>query len=81
MTEDRKLECPSCSRPIFNRRLPDCEFCGAPLPEELLMKEEEQDAIHEERTTRDALQRQRDRVKEREDRRRRRDSGDAAFFP
>ena len=36
--EDR---CPACERKVINRRLEQCEFCGAALPAELLMSDEE----------------------------------------
>lgn len=36
-----KFVCPSCERTIFNRRLANCEFCSAVIPEELLLSENE----------------------------------------
>jgi hypothetical protein len=50
MTEFR---CPVCARAILNRRLPSCEFCDAPLPEELLLSEVQQCAADLEVRVRD----------------------------
>jgi hypothetical protein len=36
-----KFVCPSCERPIYNRRIDKCEFCGETLPSELLYSENE----------------------------------------
>ena len=44
-----KFICPECSRTIFNRRNKRCEFCGAVLPESLLLTRAEMDAIDHER--------------------------------
>ena len=33
--------CPSCKRILYNRRLKDCGFCGALLPENLRFTPEE----------------------------------------
>jgi len=52
--------CPSCSRRVINRRLPQCEFCGTDLPHDLLMSPQELEEA-------DA----RARAKEREERQRR----------
>ena len=31
------FKCPSCERPLFNRRRKTCEFCGKPIPEAYLL--------------------------------------------
>ena len=43
-----KYTCPSCDRQVFNRRLPNCEFCGQVLPYEMLLPLDEQKRIDEE---------------------------------
>ncbi|MBA6262140.1 hypothetical protein [Colwellia sp. Bg11-12] len=40
-----KFVCPSCERPIYNRRVNKCEFCGEALPKELLFSENEVDNL------------------------------------
>ncbi len=35
------FECPSCNRPLYNRRRDTCEFRGEAVPEELLLSPEE----------------------------------------
>jgi hypothetical protein len=39
------FKCGACGRIIFNRRLTACEFCNAPIPQELLYTEEERQKI------------------------------------
>lgn len=29
------FKCPSCNRPLYNRRRATCEFCGKPVPDAL----------------------------------------------
>ena len=31
----RAFNCPSCQRPLHNRRRANCEFCGKPIPDAL----------------------------------------------
>lgn len=38
---EKEYNCPNCGRTIHNRRLKNCEFCDAVLPDELLYSEEE----------------------------------------
>ena len=38
-------KCPHCLRVIFSRRSAKCEWCNEPLPEELLLTEDEKEAI------------------------------------
>ena len=40
-SQSMKFVCPSCERPIYNRRIDKCEFCGETLPSELLYSENE----------------------------------------
>ncbi len=40
--------CPACGFRIFNRRCPNCESCGAPLPESLLYTAQELTELREE---------------------------------
>jgi DNA repair exonuclease SbcCD ATPase subunit len=35
------VHCPACERLIYTRRRKDCEWCGKPLPAELLLTKEE----------------------------------------
>ena len=51
--------CPSCKKGIFNRRLPKCEFCGAPIPLELLMSADEFEESEERADDREDLERMR----------------------
>jgi hypothetical protein len=39
------FKCGACGRIIFNRRLTACEFCNAPIPQELLYTEEDRQRI------------------------------------
>jgi len=50
-----KYVCPSCEKIIFNRRLSNCEFCSAEIPEKLqlsLSEKERLDRQHQESLTR-----------------------------
>jgi hypothetical protein len=38
------FEYPSCSRPLYNRRHAACEFCGAVVLAELLLKPKQREA-------------------------------------
>ena len=50
-TDMRQFVCPECDHTIFNRRLPDCEKCGALLPEALRYSEQHLAAIAKEQAT------------------------------
>jgi len=39
------FRCPSCDRPLYNRRRVTCEFCGATIPQTLLLNQAQIDAI------------------------------------
>ena len=39
------FECPSCRRPLYNRRRATCEFCGAEVPEGLLLTPEQRGSL------------------------------------
>ncbi|MCE9685670.1 MULTISPECIES: hypothetical protein [Shewanella] len=43
-----KYECPECSRTIFNRRLDNCEFCSAAIPENLKFSDADKKQIENE---------------------------------
>jgi hypothetical protein len=43
----QKYICPACSRQVFNRRYPRCEFCNASLPDEIAYSQEERRALFE----------------------------------
>ncbi|GJM10589.1 MAG: hypothetical protein DHS20C11_28650 [Lysobacteraceae bacterium] len=60
----RRFVCPACSQTIFNRRYPQCEGCGTPLPQELLYTEEQLDAHAEESARLEKKRRERVPVKE-----------------
>jgi hypothetical protein len=34
-----KYECSECARTLFNRRLANCEFCGATIPQALRLSD------------------------------------------
>jgi predicted nucleic acid-binding Zn ribbon protein len=40
-------KCPSCQRVLYNRRLKNCGFCGAPIPEDLRFTPEESVALEQ----------------------------------
>jgi len=40
-----KFVCPSCTRPIYNRRIEKCEFCGDALPSKLLYSQNDVDNL------------------------------------
>ena len=42
------FKCPSCRKTIFNRRIPNCEFCGFKLPEELILSEQDKESLNKE---------------------------------
>ncbi len=35
------MNCPTCQRPLYNRRLHKCGYCQAPIPEEMRFTKEE----------------------------------------
>ena len=39
-----KYECPECHRPLASRRHKRCQYCGAELPQHLLVTQAETDA-------------------------------------
>ncbi len=40
-----KFVCPSCEKPIYNRRIEKCEFCGEALPKGLLYSQNDVDNL------------------------------------
>lgn len=45
MLSHNRYQCSRCGRTIFNRRNATCEFCGAPIPAELLYSAEQRASI------------------------------------
>ena len=43
-----QYRCPSCDRPIFNRRYPNCEGCEHELPEHLLYTDQQRNSYDKE---------------------------------
>jgi len=43
-----KYQCPACQREIYSRKRQTCEFCGAELPEEMRLSEEEVEVMEKE---------------------------------
>ena len=39
------FKCPSCNRPLYNRRRATCEFCGKPIPASHLLSARQRGAI------------------------------------
>ncbi|HXA47094.1 MAG TPA: hypothetical protein VNW52_05660 [Burkholderiaceae bacterium] len=39
--------CPKCGKTVFNKRYPNCEFCGTVLPEGLVLSAEERERVFE----------------------------------
>jgi ribosomal protein L37E len=54
-----KHHCPKCQRVLYNRRLKNCGFCGAPIPEELRFTPEETAALERKAAELEASRRQR----------------------
>lgn len=45
-----KFICPSCERPVYNRRITKCEFCSETLPSELLFSQNEINDLDKQQT-------------------------------
>ena len=69
--------CPACHREIYNRRKTRCEFCDAPIPEELQLSRAEIGAINVELAEME-LRRQQDKEREEEEREKQRRSAAGA---
>lgn len=54
-----KQHCPNCQRILYNRRLKNCGFCGAPILEELRFTPEESAALERKAAELEASRRQR----------------------
>jgi hypothetical protein len=52
------FQCPTCARPLYNRRRKECEFCGAPIPASLQLTEAQKDRL--DRIKADEARRRRD---------------------
>jgi len=69
--------CPRCQRVLYNRRLKDCGFCGATIPEELRFTPEEIAALDREMAVLQERRRQREEAeKQAKENAKRRDAGD-----
>jgi hypothetical protein len=72
--------CPSCHRVLYNRRLKNCGFCGAPIPESLRFTPEEIAALDGKMAELEEQRRQRQLAADQEDEARKRDSADPGLF-
>ena len=52
-------KCPSCQRVLYNRRLRNCGFCGALIPEDLRFSPEESAALEQKMADLEEQRRQR----------------------
>jgi hypothetical protein len=57
------FRCPSCNKPLYNRRRATCQSCGAPVPEHLLLNADQRDRLdefrkREEKDHREAMERE-----------------------
>ena len=59
--------CPSCDRVLYNRRLEVCDFCGAPIPEELRFTPAEIAELDRKKAKSEEQKRQREQVRAQED--------------
>ena len=71
-------KCPSCQRVLYNRRLKNCGFCGAPIPERLRFTPEESAELERKIAELEQQRRQRERAAEKEEEGR--DSGDPGVY-
>ncbi|QDU65407.1 hypothetical protein [Engelhardtia mirabilis] len=70
------FRCPACTRGVFNRRVPTCEFCGAELPAELLLMVDEQQELDADAADRAAARRLLEQIRTQDRSRRKR-----GYFP
>lgn len=68
--------CPNCQRPLYNRRLTQCGFCGAPIPENLRFTPDEISALNQQEAEAEAQHKQRIMNTETDEAKRRDSSGD-----
>jgi len=73
--------CPECQQELYSRRLKNCGFCGAPIPESLRFTAEEAAARDEEIEKSNERFRERERVAAEEEAARRRDRGHNGIDP
>ena len=70
-------KCPSCQRVLYNRRLKNCGFCGALIPESLRFTSEESAALERKMAELEEQRRQRQLAADKEEAEaRQRDAGD-----
>ena len=73
--------CPNCQRVLYNRRLKNCGFCGAPIPENLRFTSEEIAALERKMAELEEQRRQRQLAADKEEEKaRERDSGDPGLY-
>ena len=68
--------CPSCQRIIFNRRLKNCDFCAAEIPDSLRFTPEEIAALDREMAELASRRKQRDQEADKAEKERRADDDD-----
>ena len=72
--------CPSCQRPLYNRRLTHCGFCGAQIPDNLRFTKDEIESLDRRMAELEEQRRQRELAAAEEEAARRHDSGDAGIY-
>ena len=80
-TPESGFICPHCDRRVFNRRLPECEFCDGELPSELLLSPEEQQRIDREAIERAERKRELEEIRQAALKEARRGRGGGGFMP
>ena len=72
------MNCPRCDRLLYSLSRPTCGYCGAVLPAEILLSDEERDRIKQERVQieiRRAIDKEKEEIRKKEERRKTRDHG------
>jgi hypothetical protein len=75
-----KVHCPSCHKVLYSRRLKQCGFCGAEIPEELRFTEEEIAALDRRLAESAARRKENEREFDEREAKRQADSGSGAYF-
>lgn len=74
MTDTPRFRCPACGFAVFNRRLPACESCHAPLPAQFQFTAAERALIEEDAARMEKIRRdlalEAERMREQAERRR-----------
>ena len=71
--------CPSCQRVLYNRRLTNCGFCGANIPQSLRFNSEEIATLEQKMAELEEQRRQRESAAAKEEEERRRAGEDAGI--